>query len=476
MGLRQELDREFVGITRPDLWAEIESRATRRGPTELPAADGEPGGPPRERLVAAVVALLVILGAVAILWSAFRSAPPRPGDTPPSPTGIGPGPRRNGEIIQFENVAGSSAVDLAAQDPRTGQLRLFADTSAALDCSYVRGEDCSTSVGRAAWSADGRWVAFEALRGWEYGVHHPNRAHSIPVDAKEGLWVVGVERHPRQVAGLCASCHPRTTDLVWAWGPAGTGIAYASRRFGDGELFVFDPSEGTRRSLGRVDGRITALSWSPDGSRIALAASGALYLVDPGSGARSRIATYQGISEEMWSGGWPAGITWSPDGTKFALVTHSTGGAWTWNVRILTADGMWLADLPVPGGGSFIQDPDVAWSPDGTRIAYTVYYRQTPGPRNRRGMQVWMVGSFGHAAQKVFDPGCCGTGSPPAWSPDGSRLGFTYWAVAGERQGLVVDIYDNGTGGEAHAIDERVIQSWRGGSFSSEGWAPGKLG
>jgi TolB protein len=265
-----------------------------------------------------------------------------------------------------------------------------------------------------------------------------------------------------------------TTALVWAWGPAGTRVAYASRRSGDGELFVFDPSDGTRRPLGRVDGRITALSWSPDGRRIAVAASGVLYLVDVASGEHAGIATYQGIAEDTWSAGWPAGIKWSPDGTRFALVTH-TSGVWTWSVHILSTNGRQLADLRAPGGGSFLEDPEVAWSPDGTRIAYTVYYRQTPGPR-RLGGQVWTAQSFGQVTQKVFDPGCCAAASlRPAWSPDGSQLGFTHWAVGGARQGLVVDIHVNGTGGEPHSIDERLIQSWRGGSFSSEGWGPGQL-
>jgi hypothetical protein len=471
MGLKQELDRELDGVTRPDLWGEIERRAALPGHTELPGPDGRPEGLPRDRVVAAAVALLVILGAIAILWSAFRAAPPGPAEPGPSPAGLGPGPRRNGEIIQFENVAGSSAVDLVAQDPATGQLRLFADTSAAIDCSYVHGQDCSTSVGRAAWSADGRWVAFEAMRGWKAPTHHPyHRVQPMP-SAKEGLWVVGVQGKPRQVADRSSVVVDR---VVWTWAPAGTELAYADRNSSQGELFVFDPSDGARRSLGRVGGRITALSWSPDGKRIAVAASGALYLVDPRSSEWSRIATYQGVSEAMWSAGWPAGIEWSPDGTKFALVTHLIGWT-TWNVQVLDADGTRLFDLPVPGGGSFGEDPEVAWSPDGTRIAYTVYYRQHPGPR-RFGGQVWTVGSFGHVAQKIFDPGCClALSLRPAWSPDGSRLGFTYWAAddAGPpREGLVVDIYYDGSAGEAHSIDERVVESWRGGSFSSEGWSP----
>ncbi len=184
MGLKQELDRELEWFPPSDLWAEIESRATRPGPTELPASDGGPGGLPRGRLVAAVVAIVVFLGALAILWSAFRAAPPRPGHPTPSPTDVGPGPRRNGEIIQFAVKKGSSGLYLAAQDPGTGQLRLFADTSAVVDCGYSRGP-CQTAPALAAWSADGRWVAFDVFcSGGDLG----------SCRRRGGLWVVGPGR------------------------------------------------------------------------------------------------------------------------------------------------------------------------------------------------------------------------------------------------------------------------------------------
>jgi hypothetical protein len=428
-------------------------------------------------LVTGAVALLVISGAVAILWSALRTRPPQSADTPAGPASIGPGPRRNGEIIRFENVAGSSAVDLVAQDPETGQLRMFADTSAVIGCSHAGVQNCDTAVGRAAWSTDGQWVAFEATRGWFHAWDHPNRVRLMAAISKVGLWVVGVDGEPRQVAGLCASCLPKTNVLRWAWGPAGTGIAYASGQLGDVELFVMDPSDGTRRSLGRVDGRISALSWSPDGKRIALAANSVLYLVDVASREWSRVATYEGESGgPWWSAGWLRGIKWSPDGKRIALVTYDvdTTSPGRWHVHVLEVEGSELFALQAPGGGSFWDDPEVTWSPDGTRIAYTVYYRQTPGPRFRLGGMIWTVDALGAIRTKVLDAGCCNVGKlHPAWSPNGSQLGFTVQDEESS-EGLVVDIDDNGTAGEAHSIDERVIESWRGGWFSSGPGAPGK--
>ncbi len=267
---------------------------------------------------------------------------------------------------------------------------------------------------------------------------------------------------------------------VWAWGPAGTGVAYAYRYPDEGELFVFDPSEETRRSLTRVGGQITALSWSPDGNQVALAAGGGLYLVDLGSGERTRIATYQGVVGEGWGSGWPAGIKWSPDGTRIALVVGRDptlapqGLVDTSVVQVLDA-GSELFVLPFRG------DPEAWWSPDGAQIAYAtnVQYRTESGSWVMHGGQIWTVASDGSNPTMVFDPGCCRAASlRPTWSPDGSRLAIEIWR-RGEStpQWLVVDIGDNGDIGEPEAIDALTVKSWRGGSFAAGGgWIPGHLG
>jgi Tol biopolymer transport system component len=467
MGLKQELDREFELFPPSDLWAEIESRATRPEPTELPAPGGRLGGFPYERLVAAVVAFVFFLGALAILWSAFRATSPRPAEPNPSPSDVAPGPRRNGELIEFAVKAGSSGLYLAAQDPETGQLRLFADTSAVIDCY---GPAPCHVPGLAAWSADGRWVAFDVFCvGGDPGSC-----------LRQGLWVVGVGGEPRQVAGPCPSCD--LDSMVWAWGPAGTGVAYAYSNSGESDLFVFDPSDGTQRSLGRVDGQITALSWAPDGNRIALAAGGGLYLVDLVSGEQSRIATYQGVVGEVWGHGWPAGIKWSPDGTKLVLVTEGdpTGGVQglldTWGVQVFDAEGSELFVLPVPGGGPFQGSPEAWWSPDGTQIAYAtnIQYRKESGSWVMHGGQIWTVMADGSNPTMVFDPGCCeATYLKPTWSPDGSRLGFEVERSGRPTQWLVVDMGDIG---EPQPIGDLTVRSWGGGSFASGGgWTPAHL-
>ena len=98
-----------------------------------------------------------------------------------------------------------------------------------------------------------------------------------------------------------------------------------------------------------------APAWSPDGSMIAVAMSGSIWIVDPPTG-NARELTYSHKYHSM-----PA---WSPDGRWIAYVADDGGGSIqleivevsTGKTRALTADDQ------------IYMDP--AFSPDGTRLAY----------------------------------------------------------------------------------------------------------
>jgi hypothetical protein len=135
---------------------------------------------------------------------------------------------------------------------------------------------------------------------------------------------------------------------------------------GEHAIGVFDIESGAERafelgSLGVGLGdeeprdRLWALVWTPDGA-LAFATPGALWRLDPESGAAARAA------EAPRPGAFTQGtvLAYSPDGLRLAAATQ-------FGVFVLE-DGNWrqLAQLGVPViGGS------LAWAPDGSAVAYS---------------------------------------------------------------------------------------------------------
>jgi hypothetical protein len=97
------------------------------------------------------------------------------------------------------------------------------------------------------------------------------------------------------------------------------------------------------------------------------------------------------------------GLAWSPDGTRIAFDRASGPDT---GVFVMASDGSKEKKLA----------PDAAypaWSPDGTRIAFV---RFTGGNRD-----VWAMDADGtHAGQLTHD----GDAFNPAWSPDGAQIAF----------------------------------------------------
>jgi outer membrane protein assembly factor BamB len=98
---------------------------------------------------------------------------------------------------------------------------------------------------------------------------------------------------------------------------------------------------------------------------------------------------------------------WSPDGTKIAYSSDSTG---TYQLWIMNADGTDPTRLTHDGAN----DTTPAWSPDGTKIAYT-------SDQSGNG-DVWRIDVDGsNPTQLTDDPAFDGF---PDWSPDGTRIAF----------------------------------------------------
>ena len=151
-------------------------------------------------------------------------------------------------------------------------------------------------------------------------------------------------------------------------------------------------------------------SWSPDGSRIAFLRfdRGRFHLTLMDANGRD-------VRRLPFSLGIPTQPQWSPDGTKLLLDCGAEGGLCSIDARTGTTNRI-------------VADPDGAilgvpvWSPDGARIAFTVYGIAWQGPG--WCCQLKVVDSDGRNEISVGGgPAAKDSFHTPAWSPDG-RLAF----------------------------------------------------
>jgi WD40-like Beta Propeller Repeat len=150
-----------------------------------------------------------------------------------------------------------------------------------------------------------------------------------------------------------------------AWSPDGARIACEG--FNDDHpevdgLYTLRASDGG--DLVRVAGRGIPYDYSPDGSQIVFGRDGALFVVNTdGSGLR-RITPERFVTSDL-----PGG-SWSPDG-RWILVEHR---GYLFEVH---PDGTALRQIPLDDGPgrSFAFSP--GWSPDGTRIVFSMAWKAT---------------------------------------------------------------------------------------------------
>ena len=241
-------------------------------------------------------------------------------------------------------------------------------------------------------------------------------------DGPVRIWVMepdGSAQHPVSPAGVFA--------FEPAWSPDGERILYV-RTTGDGRggnwlLQILDLRSGDVETLPPPpSGSPSSPVWSPDGSTIAFVdgipgdepgthAGNGLYLMSP-SGERLRL-----LIDEVGSN-----IAWSPDGSEIVFERSVLSMSGETSEAEHGADGLWAVDVAT---GSLRQitevDGDgVAWSPDGTLIAYS-----------DGATSIWVVNADGTGGEHpVTDLPPEGGFAPERevfgaqWSPDGDWITF----------------------------------------------------
>jgi serine/threonine protein kinase len=194
----------------------------------------------------------------------------------------------------------------------------------------------------------------------------------------------------------------------------GTGeIAFASITENAAQIFLTNPEGTTLRQLTHDLNGACNFDWSPDGSQIVYVSpcaekasqypTSGLYVLDIEKDTTSLLFSSPAGDFE------PA---WSPDGTKIAFTSMRDGSM---QIYVYTKSDATVTRLTLPGNN--IQSRYPAWSPDGTKIAYTV--------RRLGLLQIWVMDADGGNKQQLTHPGGSFSDYLPAWSPDGKYLLFS---------------------------------------------------
>lgn len=279
---------------------------------------------------AAVLAIAVVAGLMAVRLSGLNTTPANPGPAPQRCVSTSVDPSNRFAMVHG-CITYSDGTQILAVDPYHPINRI------------VLGQ----SNGRLpiAWSHDGtRLLVTE---------------QSFSGAARADVYVINADGSQVQLT--------QGDALVWegSFSPDGTRVVYVNVTGSTGGVYVVDVRSLTRQLVAADStGQSSQYPvWSPDGSRIAYVdnrsdlARDEIWTMSVDGTSKRQLVDLGNCAGMTDGAGCTDGLAWSPDGSQLAF--HSPSG-----IYIMRADGSGLHRISTDGG-------QPTWSPNGLRIAFT---------------------------------------------------------------------------------------------------------
>jgi Tol biopolymer transport system component len=199
--------------------------------------------------------------------------------------------------------------------------------------------------------------------------------------------------------------------------PDGTRMAFIRRDAGSAttSIVVANADGSGLRELSGLPEEVAGMTWSPDGTRLAVVGAQGLWIVGPDVSPTLVTPTTSSPSSYDFF----ESPQWRPNGHELIFLSNDLALSLKTGVFVVQTDGSGLRPIVQP---TISDSTQVALSPDGTKIAYSI--QRT----DQREIHVVDV-ETGSDQRIAFDGGVADV--RPHWSPDGTKLVFERSAVGG---------------------------------------------
>jgi len=206
---------------------------------------------------------------------------------------------------------------------------------------------------------------------------------------------------------------PGPTQLGGGFGQ----IAFASARSGIPQIYLMNADGTGLQLVTSMENGACQPSWSPDGAKLVFISpcrargeffentynDSSLYMINADGTDQKTLTTVPGSDYD------PA---WSPDGTRIAFTSVRDGRK---EIYVLAVDSGAVTRLTTNSTGD-IENSQPAWSPFSNQIAYTV--------KRFGAYQVWVMSDTGQSNVQIVRSGQQLWDYLPVWGPDGETILF----------------------------------------------------